>query len=105
MPRQVSANEPFHVFPADGPDSAGSRLSPSARLSDTARIRQCAGKVKHLTMAEAVVIAKAMHKRKKAKFTAYECPHCSKPDKPMFHVGTERSREQARRRSERRRGA
>lgn len=97
MPRQVPTNEPFRVFPPVSTDepaegSAGSRLSTSAR------IRQCAGKVKHLTMAEALVIAKAMHKKKKAKFSAYECPHCT-----LFHVGTDRSRQQARRRDERRR--
>lgn len=61
---------------------------------------QCKGKVKHLTMAEAEVVAKGMHKKFKAKFSPYECPHCTK-----FHVGTERSRRQAYKRHVRAAGA
>lgn len=59
-------------------------------------LRQCRGKVKYLTIQEAQVIAKAQHKKYKARFNAYACPHCE-----CFHTGTDRSREQAKRRSER----
>ena len=63
--------------------------------SVTSPERQCIGKLKHLTMGEAEAIAKAMHKKHKAKFNAYKCLCCE-----FYHVGTARSQAQAIRRAE-----
>jgi hypothetical protein len=57
--------------------------------------RQCGHKLMY-TEIEAKRAAKAMHKRHKARFTAYPCPWCQ-----HWHVGTVRSIEQAQRRTER----
>ena len=48
--------------------------------------RQCTGKVKHLTMKDALASAKIMHKKYKKKFRAYQCQFCD-----GFHVGGDRS--------------
>ena len=52
--------------------------------------RQCKGKIGHVAEDEARRAAKLMHKRYKAKFSAYSCPWCK-----MWHVGTQRSQRQA----------
>lgn len=59
------------------------------------RQRQCVGKRGYLNPSEAKDHAKAMHKKYKARFSAYECPWCSR-----WHVGTDRTtRQQERRRA------
>lgn len=59
-------------------------------MSQTSYDRQCRGKVPYLNLKTAEAEAKRMHKRMKAKFNAYVCPHCQ-----QFHVGTNRTLRQA----------
>lgn len=73
--------------------SAGADSAP--RPDDPARRqRQCVGKRGYLDPTEAKAQAKAMHKKFKAKFSAYECQWCN-----LYHVGTDRSTAQAQRRA------
>ena len=60
----------------------------------TRRERACGRKRIHLSLADAAKEAKKLHKLFKARFTAYACEFCG-----SFHVGTERSKSQARRRA------
>lgn len=55
-------------------------------------MRQCFQKYQH-TEGAAIREAKRMHKKMKAKFNAYLCPHCG-----AWHVGRDRSWEAASRR-------
>lgn len=71
------------------PDSWGDAYSVKAR--------QCMGKQRYLSLAEAELQARHMHKLKKARFSAYECQWCQR-----WHVGQNRSREAARRRESKR---
>lgn len=58
--------------------------------------RQCIKKIRYLTELEGKRGAKAMHKKRHAPFTAYECRWCK-----GWHVGTDRSRRQAAARAKR----
>lgn len=64
---------------------------------DEQRKRRCVGKYKHLTLDSAKAQAKALHKKYKARYDAYQCPFCG-----HFHVGHNRSPEAIARRIERR---
>ena len=75
------------------PDADGARRTPTT--DDLARKhRQCTGKRGYLDPSEARQHAKAMHKKYKARFSAYECQWCG-----LHHVGTDRSTAQAQRRA------
>ncbi len=56
--------------------------------------RQCVGKRGLISESEARDHARAMHKKFKAKFSAYECPWCG-----LWHTGTDRTPRQAQRRA------
>lgn len=58
------------------------------------RQRRCIGKRGYLDPSEAKDHAKFMHKKFKAKFSAYPCEFCG-----LHHVGTERSTRQQERRA------
>lgn len=58
------------------------------------RQRQCIGKIGYLDPSEAKDHAKKMHKKFKAKFSAYSCPFCGR-----YHVGTDRTTRQKQRRA------
>lgn len=77
-----------------------SSLSPSTRRGigplNPREVRQCHGKVPLPSMERALSEAKRLHKKLKARFNAYVCPHCG-----AFHVGHDRSLAAAIRHSER----
>jgi len=60
---------------------------------DGAKQRQCTGKARLLTKDVAEEEAQRLHKKYKAQFRAYLCPHCN-----YYHVGTNRTPSQQSRR-------
>jgi hypothetical protein len=65
----------------------------------TPRDRQCEGKRKYLSEAEAELQARALKKRKKQRVGVYACCYCSVPGGVTYwHVGGRRSPEAAMRR-------
>ena len=74
-----------------GSSGATNDMQPSSYL------RQCRGKVNFHSIEKAQREAKFLHKKFKAKFNAYPCPHCH-----GFHVGGDRSQAGAIRRAKRR---